>query len=262
MYRLKTLLDVTMQSNLILEQLVELAHELAREDRDLAMLGEGNVSADIGDGTFWVKASGAEMANIEISGFSRVSLGSIKEMLSNDHLDDEQVAAGLAAALVDPSHRKPSVETFLHAMSIFEAGAKWVCHTHAVSVLKILCSQAGAEPFRRPLIPDMIVMCGTEPLIVPYLDPGFPLAAGVLRALREFQDRKGESPRIILMENHGVVSLGQTSRQALNAMLMIDKWARILEGTYTFGGPTYLPDEVIDRIETRPDEKYRRQRLT
>jgi hypothetical protein len=35
---------------------------------------------------------------------------------------------------------------------------------------------------------------------------------------------------------------------------MIDKWARILEGTYTFGGPNYLPDDVIDRIETRPDE--------
>jgi rhamnose utilization protein RhaD (predicted bifunctional aldolase and dehydrogenase) len=251
-----------MQSNLILEQLIWLSHELARDDRDLAILGEGNVSADCGDGTFWVKSSGAEMASIDPDGFSRVSLKPVMDMLSQDQLDDEQVAEGLNAALVDSSQRKPSVETFLHALSIQEAGAKWVCHTHAVSVLKILCSQMGAEPFRRPLIPDMIVMCGTEPLIVPYLDPGFPLASGVLHALHEFQDRKGESPRIILMVNHGVVSLGQTARQALNAMLMIDKWARILEGTYTFGGPNYLPDTVIDRIETRPDEKYRRQRLT
>jgi rhamnose utilization protein RhaD (predicted bifunctional aldolase and dehydrogenase) len=251
-----------MESNLILEQLVHLSHELAREDRHLAMLGEGNVSADIGDGTFWVKASGAEMATIDASGFSRISLQAVQDMMSRDHLTDQEVADGLKAALVDPSHRKPSVETFLHGLSIAEAGAKWVCHTHAISVLKVLCSQMGAEPFRRPLIPDMIVVCGTEPLVVPYIDPGFPLAAGFLRALREFQDRKGESPRIVLMENHGVVSMGQSARQALNAMLMIDKWARILEGTYTFGGPNFLPDEVIDRIETRPDEKYRRQRLT
>jgi rhamnose utilization protein RhaD (predicted bifunctional aldolase and dehydrogenase) len=250
-----------MQSNLILEQLIQLSHELARDDRHLAMLGEGNTSADCGDGTFWVKASGAEMATVDASGFSRVSLDAVREMMGSDQLSDQQVEDGLLAALYDKSHRKPSVETFLHAISISEAGAKWVCHTHAVSVLKILCSKMGGEPFRKPLIPDMIVMCGTEPLIVPYIDPGFPLAAGVLRALREFQDRKGESPKIILMTNHGVVSLGQTSREALNAMLMIDKWARILEGTYTFGGPNYLPDDVIDRIETRPDERYRRQRL-
>jgi rhamnose utilization protein RhaD (predicted bifunctional aldolase and dehydrogenase) len=250
-----------MQSNLILEQLIQLSHELARDDRHLAMLGEGNTSADCGDGTFWVKASGAEMATVDASGFSRVSLDAVREMMRSDQLSDQQVEDGLMAALHDKSHRKPSVETFLHAISISEAGAKWVCHTHAVSVLKILCSKMGGEPFRKPLIPDMIVMCGTEPLIVPYIDPGFPLAAGVLRALREFQDRKGESPKIILMTNHGVVSLGQTSREALNAMLMIDKWARILEGTYTFGGPNYLPDDVIDRIETRPDEHYRRQRL-
>jgi len=251
-----------MQSDIILEQLIWLSHELAREDRDLAMLGEGNVSADCGDGTFWVKASGAEMASIDAGGFSRVSLDAVSEMMSQDFLSDRQVADGLQKALVDTSHRKPSVETFLHALSITEAGAKWVCHTHAVSVLKILCSKSGGEPFRRPLIPDMIVMCGTEPLIVPYLDPGFQLAAGVLSALRDFQDRKGESPRVILMVNHGVVSMGQTARQALNAMLMMDKWARILEGTFTFGGPNHLPDEVINRIESRPDEHYRRQRLT
>jgi rhamnose utilization protein RhaD (predicted bifunctional aldolase and dehydrogenase) len=250
-----------MQSPQVLEQLIQLSHELARDDRDLAMLGEGNTSADNGDGTFWVKASGAEMATVDASGFSRVSLDAIKELMKRPQLSDQEVAEGLLAALMDKTHKKPSVETFLHAVSISEAGARWVCHTHAISVLKILCSQMGGEPFRRPLIPDMIVMCGTEPLIVPYLDPGFPLAAGVLRALREFQDRKGESPRIILMENHGVLSMGQTARQALNAMLMIDKWARILEGTYTFGGPKYLPEDVINRIETRPDEKYRRQRL-
>lgn len=251
-----------MQPDSILEQLIQLSHELAREDRDLAILGEGNVSADCADGTFWVKASGAEMATIDASGFSRVSLSAIQQLLSYDRLSDEAVEKGLLAALVDAAHRKPSVETFLHAICIAEAGARWVCHTHAVSVLKILCSKAGAQPFRRPLIPDMVVMCGAEPLIVPYLDPGFPLATGVLHALRAYQDRRGESPRIILMVNHGVVSMGQTARQALNAMLMIDKWARIMEGTYTFGGPNYLSDEIISRIETRPDEHYRRQRLT
>jgi hypothetical protein len=80
-----------MQLNLILEQLIQLSHEVARDDRDLAMLGEGNTSADCGDGTFWVKASGAEMATIDASGFSRVSLDAIRTLMAHDQLTDQEV---------------------------------------------------------------------------------------------------------------------------------------------------------------------------
>ena len=48
-----------MKSPHIIKRLIWLSHELGREDRQLAMLGEGNVSADLGDGTFYVKASAA-----------------------------------------------------------------------------------------------------------------------------------------------------------------------------------------------------------
>jgi hypothetical protein len=38
----------------ILDELIQLSHELGTEERQLAILGEGNLSADCGDGTFWV----------------------------------------------------------------------------------------------------------------------------------------------------------------------------------------------------------------
>jgi hypothetical protein len=41
----------------IAEELVLLSRELGREDRQLAILGEGNTAADLGDGTFPVTAS-------------------------------------------------------------------------------------------------------------------------------------------------------------------------------------------------------------
>jgi ribulose-5-phosphate 4-epimerase/fuculose-1-phosphate aldolase len=64
------------------------------------------------------------------------------------------------------------------------------------------------------------------------------------------------------MVNHGPVALGQTAQEALNIMLMADKWAKILQGTYALGGPTYLPDQQAARIDNRLDEHYRRQQLT
>jgi hypothetical protein len=48
-----------MDVDVILDELIQLSHELGTEERQLAILGEGNLSADCGDGTFWVKASGS-----------------------------------------------------------------------------------------------------------------------------------------------------------------------------------------------------------
>ena len=51
-----------MQSkNELLDQLIWLSREVGREDRQLAILGEGNTSALADDGTFWVKASGSQL---------------------------------------------------------------------------------------------------------------------------------------------------------------------------------------------------------
>ena len=245
----------------ILDELVKLSHELGREDRQLAILGEGNTSVDCGDGTFWVKASGSQLGTIDSTGFSRVSLDAIGEMLQADALDDKQVAEGLQKSLVDKTHRKPSVETFLHALCYREIGVKWIGHTHPVSINQILCSKLGAEPFIRPIFPDGIVVCGLHPVIVPYFDPGITLAHVVQDELRRHLDRYGAPPKMILMVNHGLVALGRSPREVLNIFLMADKWARVILGTYTLGGPQYMTPEDADRIDSRLDEHYRQREL-
>jgi ribulose-5-phosphate 4-epimerase/fuculose-1-phosphate aldolase len=64
------------------------------------------------------------------------------------------------------------------------------------------------------------------------------------------------------MVNHGAVALGQTSTEVFNILLMADKWARVLVGTYALGGPNFLSAEQVERIDSRLDEHYRRGRLT
>jgi len=261
-----------------LRQLVDLSKQLADPSLDLILLGEGNTSADCEDGSFWVKASGCRLSTIDESGFSRVRAQLVLDLLDEKKLDDRGVAEGLKSALLDPALRQslrcsagrdgglparpPSVETFLHALCIVEGGAKWIGHTHPVSVMSILCSREGARPFTRPIYPDEIVVCGLEPLVVPYKDPGLPLARAVRDGLRRRLDDSGRQPRMILMVNHGLVALGQNPADVMNITLTADKWARTLLGTYTLGGPRYLTEQQARRIETRPDEAYRRKQIS
>ena len=251
-----------MQTEKILEQLIWLSHEVGREERQLVILGEGNTGASCGDGTFWVKASGSQLSNISADGFSHVHIDAVMGLLDRDRLDDSAIAQALQDSLVEPAHRRPSVETFLHALCMAEGDAQWVAHTHAVSVNGVLCSRLGAEPFLRHLFPDGIVVCGRHPAVVPYVDPGLQLAQAVRAELRRYQDAHGHSPKLLLMVNHGLVALAQSAQEALNINLMADKWAKIIQGAYTLGGANFLPDEQTERIDSRQDEHYRRQQLT
>ncbi|MBI5349216.1 MAG: class II aldolase, partial [Chloroflexi bacterium] len=80
---------------MILNDLVALSHELGREDRALAILGEGNSSALNDDGTFWIKSSGAQLNGITEKGFVCARFDSILRLLSAPDLGDAAIADGL-----------------------------------------------------------------------------------------------------------------------------------------------------------------------
>lgn len=245
----------------LLDQLTWLSREIGRDDRHLAILGEGNTSADAGDGTFWIKASGGNLATLDHSGLTRVKFDTIMAAIDDPSLDDTGVRDVLLASRADADAKLPSVETFMHAICLKEAGAKWIGHCHPVSVLQILCSKHGAAPFLQHIFPDEIVVCGRHLAVVPYIDPGIELARSVRASLDQFRKEHAGSPKVILLENHGPVALGATEREVLNILLMLDKWARILVGNFTLGGPQFLPDTISTRIDTRPDEHYRRAQI-
>ena len=245
----------------LLDELLTLAHALGLESRGLAILGEGNVSVRADDETFFIKASGSSLGTLGKGDVSRVRLERVLGGLER-RMSEEDIEAFLVDALADPSHKKPSVETFLHALCLTEGEALWVGHTHTVSVNAILCSQRGAAPFREHIFPDAVVVCGRAPAVVPYVEPGFALAKLVEEELRRFKDEHGAPPKLLLMENHGPVALGKSAKEVLNIMLMADKWAKTLLGAFSAGGPRYLSSADADRIDTRLDEHYRRRELS
>ena len=142
-----------------LSGLISLSRQIGREDRRLAILGEGNTSADLGDGTFLVKSSGCSLSDLDESGVSRVDMAKVLAALEDQTLDDAGVRKILENSRADQSPKLPSVETFMHAVCLTEGGAQWVCHCHAESVMSVLCSEHGAKPFLGHIFPDAIVVC-------------------------------------------------------------------------------------------------------
>jgi len=233
----------------ILRALIRLTRELGREDRRLALAGEGNTSAALGDGTFWVKASGQELAGIGARGFCRVRRAAALQLLDAPGLTDAAAPAALRRTLADPRQPRPSIETFLHALCLAEPGVGWVAHTHPDALLRILCSRAGAAPFRRHFYPFALLFCGAHVAAVGYHEPGLALARAVRRELARFRRAHGAPPRLLLLANHGVVALGRTAREALDITLMADKWARLLDGTRHWGGPRPLPAGALRHLQ-------------
>jgi rhamnose utilization protein RhaD (predicted bifunctional aldolase and dehydrogenase) len=242
----------------VLGQLIQMSRRLGQPQNDYIILGEGNSSARIDEGTFYVKASGVEMRTIDADGFVAVSFERILTLLDGSLCSDEDVSRALMEAKVDDNPRRPSVETFLHALALTLGGAKFVGHTHPTAVNMVLCSTEAEAAVQGRLFPDEIVVCGEAPAFVPYTDPGVPLACHVRDVLQRYLDEHGVPPRVILMQNHGLIALGQTAQDVENITAMAVKVARILVGTYALGGPHFMPSPEVSRIHTRPDELYRR----
>lgn len=244
------------------QQLIALSRHLGDPSLDYVILGEGNTSARIERDTFLVKASGAELRTIGATGFVQVRFDRVLALLEVSELGDAEVKAGLEEARVDPAATaRPSVETVLHALALRLEDVRFVGHTHPSAVNAILCSQRAEEAFAGRLFPDEIVVCGPAPVFIPYTDPGVPLARAVRRAVADHCTEYGQPPKVILMQNHGLIALGNTAREVENITAMCVKAARVLLGTYALGGPNFLSALSAARIHTRPDEEYRRKQL-
>lgn len=245
------------------ERLLALSHELGREDRKLAILGEGNTSLRVSDATFLVKASGANLATLSPLGVTECRFSGLLPLLERQAVSDAAIDAALLAARVDTAARKPSVEAMVHAYLLTLPGVNVVAHTHPVAVNRILCTRHGRTFARRRLFPDEVVCCGVESVFVPYLEPGLELARGIRTAVRAHIKRLSRPPRLILLENHGAIALGATPEAVLAATLMAVKAAEIFAGAaaLTGGKPRFLSSAQVARIAGRPDEHYRQKAL-
>ncbi|MCP2164519.1 class II aldolase/adducin family protein [Goodfellowiella coeruleoviolacea] len=240
--------------------LLSLTRTLGDPDRDLVILAEGNTSVRTQDGRMLVKASGSMMGSAEEGDFVEVDTAALLSVLDGPELDEHRLGEALMGARVNGGPR-PSIEAMLHALCIEEAGASVVGHTHPVAANALLCSDQASVLVDGALFPDQVVVLGAQSVLVPYADPGRPLALATREALRRHLETHGVAPKVVWLANHGLFALGESAREVLQVTEMAVKLARIATGVLSVGRPTFLPQRSVDVLDKRPDEVLRRQKL-
>lgn len=244
----------------ILDAVVAMSRFLGDPARDYVILGEGNTSARIDEQTFFVKASGTRLGDIGREGFVAVRNAPVLEMLDAGDLPDQEIDERLMQArVVRRGPVKPSVETLFHAWLLTLPGVSFVGHTHPTAVNAIMCSVGWRDAIQGRVFPDEIVYCGVAPAYLEYTDPGCALARAIRATVQAYCDEQGVCPKVILIQNHGLIALGATPGEVQDITQMYVKVARVLAATQAFGGPHFFSQESVERLHTRPDEDYRRR---
>jgi rhamnose utilization protein RhaD (predicted bifunctional aldolase and dehydrogenase) len=245
----------------ILHSLLDLSHELGREERRFAILGEGNTSVRISGEEFMVKASGSSLSTLNRSGVSLCRTQPIFNLFQTPDASDDEIESVLLSARRSDNERKPSTEALFHAYLLSLPDVHYVGHTHPEAVNSLLCSPHAADFASKRLFPDQIVCCGATSPLVPYVHPGVPLALAIQAEVESHINKFGEAPRLVLLRNHGLIAMGKTPNAVLAATLMAEKAARIFLGAASIGAPEFMPEEQVARIAGWNAEHYRQKVL-
>ncbi len=242
------------------DALLTLCRTLGEPTRDLVLSAEGNVSIRLDDHSMTIKASGCALATMNDDDLVDVDIPTILTLLEGESSDD-RTKATYRAALRSQTQKMPSVEAILHAVLYEITPAQVIAHTHPTVVNMLTCAASAHLLVEGSLYPDAIVMLGRRQVLVPYTDPGVPLAKAVHDGVTTFMAEEGVAPKVIYLTNHGLFVVSDSPRNALQITEMAVKNARILHGTLAAGGPRFLHPDQVDRIDLRPDEAYRRNVL-
>jgi rhamnose utilization protein RhaD (predicted bifunctional aldolase and dehydrogenase) len=197
------------------------ASNLLGADRALSNRGGGNTSLkgmtfDHGGRetrTLWVKGSCTDLATITAAGFAVLRLDDVVPLRERGSMDDAEMVAYLLHCALVPEQPRPSIETLLHAF----VPAAHVDHTHPDAVIALT-----ATPDGRRLTEEAF---SDEVVWLDWQRPGFDMSKRIAELL---ETNPGARP--VFLEKHGLVTWGETAKEAYRATLdFVGRAAEVLD---------------------------------
>ncbi len=202
----------------------ELTHLVSRSkkigaDQSLVVYGGGNTSAKgrIKDylgrdrDVLWVKGSGADMQYGEAVDYPALYLEELLALHKSDELDDDTMVDYVTRALVDPSARRPSIETLLHAF----LPARHIDHVHADAICALTNHEDGESAVREAF--------GKGFAYVEWIRPGFHLSK-LVSGLKDYEG--------VILAHHGLIVWDDNSdkcyQKTLDAVATAEKYLATL----------------------------------
>jgi NAD(P)-dependent dehydrogenase (short-subunit alcohol dehydrogenase family)/rhamnose utilization protein RhaD (predicted bifunctional aldolase and dehydrogenase) len=209
-------------------------------DSTLVQGGGGNTSAKTADGKYmYIKTSGTTLKEMTTDkGWRRLRMDSVLSILKDNSLNqmapdlrEDEMARRLLLSCDDnmPSHSRPSIETYLHAIL-----DQYVIHLHPQVVSVYVNARNGKSQLEKLFKNEKL-----PPLWVPYTDSGFLLARKIYRLAADYRKTFGRDPAILFLDKHGLLVSAAT---ADNGLSLVRKVIRICK--------TKLPSQKTGKIKT------------
>lgn len=226
-------------------ELLDLAHWAGTHPARLVLGSEGAVAAMLPSGTFAVSAAHAHLARLGPESLVEFDLSKAQCLITMDDATPEQIAE----AQTNPAAPTPSADALIFADLFAFEGVRFALHTQPIPVNQIICSPRARQFSDRRNLPHEIVACGQSSVLVPFMPPGLLLAKEIRRKIALWRDRYKETPKLILIQNHGMIALGATEEEVRIVTEMTVKYAEIFVGAAMLGGPEFLKPNYVTQID-------------
>jgi rhamnulose-1-phosphate aldolase/alcohol dehydrogenase len=201
-------------------------------DQSMVVYGGGNTSSkgEIKDHlgrlkkVLWVKGSGADMQYAIDRDYPALYLEELLALRDLDALDDDTMVDYVTRALVDPTSRRPSIETLLHGF----LPAKHIDHVHADAICALTNHPQGEKAVREAL--------GEQFAYVDWIRPGFNLSK-IVGGLGDYAG--------VVLAHHGLVVWDEDSDRCYQKTL----------------DTVALADKYLDSLNKRPKANFQHQDL-
>lgn len=107
--------------------------------------------------------------------------------------------------------------------------------------------------------PDDIVYCKAYYLFIPKQNDEKELLSVVSQQIADFQLSNGYLPKVLVVENEGVIAVEESEKSASNVLEVFTNILKISFLSENFGGPQFMTKSQIEFIDNWEVENYRRQ---
>lgn len=209
----------------VIEELTKYAHKLV--DQGLVVGAGGNLSMRDGE-DMYISPSGFDLKEIEPHQWVKVNI----------------ITGEVAGDL------RPSSEVLMH-LECFRKSEEIQAVLHAHPTYSVGVSSAGKDiPALFPDFPAMVKSVG-------YIDYVIPTTNLLAEKVAELVGKH----EVMIMRNHGVLTLGKTMKEAYFFMQLTEESAKVYTISSIFGGPRILTEQECMDLRNLSAERYRSKLL-
>ncbi len=169
----------------------------------------------------------------------------------DDAKPEDYVGVDIDSGQIVEGTNRPSSEVLMHLGCYRKrADIQAIVHIHPPLATGII--SAGMN--LKPMYPDFYIYLGSN---IPHIDYVTVTTPRLAKAVEKVIG----SANVVLMRNHGALTVGSNLPQAYYRAQIIEEGAKVLLAALTVGKPRYLTEDEMRELDNLSSEKYRRELL-